>query len=176
MTDLLCGLDCKVWVDDVFYFAEDETSLLSLLDEILGRLESVGLFVAAHKCTVFAHELVWWGKVYSDGVVSHDPARIQGLNDLNRPQTASELIQFLQAANWLRTPRMAEVVEPLRVFLEQLMAGASRRTKRAARIRVMQEDAWTSERVRAWRAVQGFGGASGAALSSSSRVRRADVS
>ena len=39
MTDLLCGLDCKVWVDDVFYFAEDETSLLCLLDEILGRLE-----------------------------------------------------------------------------------------------------------------------------------------
>ena len=38
-----------------------------------------------------------------------------------RPQTASELMQFLQAANWLRTslPRMAEVVEPLRVFLEQ---------------------------------------------------------
>ena len=56
--------------------------------------------------------------------------------------------------NWLRTslPRMAEVVEPLLVFLEQLMAGASRRTKRVARNRVIQEDAWTAERVRAWRA------------------------
>ena len=54
MTDLLRGLDCKVWVDDVFYFAEDTISLLCLLDEILGRLESVGLFVAAHKCTFFA--------------------------------------------------------------------------------------------------------------------------
>ena len=40
MTDLWCGLDCKVWVDDVFYFAEDETPLLCLLDEILIRLES----------------------------------------------------------------------------------------------------------------------------------------
>ena len=63
----------KVWVDDVFYFAEDEISLLCLLDEILGRLMSVGLFVAAHKCTFFARELVWCGKVYSDSVVSHDP-------------------------------------------------------------------------------------------------------
>ena len=56
--------------------------------------------------------------------------------------------------NWLRTslPRMAEVVEPLLVFLEQLMAGASRRTKRVARNRVIQEDAWTAERVRAWHA------------------------
>ena len=43
-------------------------------------------------------------------------------------------------------------MEPLRVFLKQLMAGASRRTKRVARNRVIQEDAWTAERVRAWRA------------------------
>ena len=96
-----------------------------------------------------------------------------------RDRTASELMQFLQAANWLRTPlpRMAEVVEPLRVFLEQLMAGASRRTKRVAHNRVIQEDEWTAERVRAWMACcAGFGGASGAALSSSSRVRRVDVS
>ena len=82
MTDMLRGLDCKMWVDDVFYFAEDEISLLCLLDEVLGRLESVGLFVAAHKCIFFARELVWCGKVYSDGVVSHDPARIQGLSDM----------------------------------------------------------------------------------------------
>ena len=115
MTDLLRDLDCDVWVDDVFDFAKDEISLLCLLDEILGRLESVGLFVAAHKCTFFARELVWCGKAYSDSVVSHDPARIQGLSDMRRPHTASELMQFLQAANWLRTslPRMAEVVEPL---------------------------------------------------------------
>ena len=43
ITDLLRGLDCKVWVDDVFYFAEDEISLLCLLGEILGRLESVAV-------------------------------------------------------------------------------------------------------------------------------------
>ena len=65
-----------------------------------------------------AEATVWCRKVYSDSVVSHNPARIQGLSDMRRPQTASELMQFLQAANWLRTPlpRMAEVMEPLRVF------------------------------------------------------------
>ena len=61
MTDLLRVLDCKVWVDDVFFFAEDEISLLCLLDETLGRSESVGLFVAAHKCIFFRSRigLVW---------------------------------------------------------------------------------------------------------------------
>ena len=32
-----------MWVDDVFHFAEDELSLLCLLDEILGRLERVAV-------------------------------------------------------------------------------------------------------------------------------------
>ena len=44
-----------------------------MLDEILGRLESVGLFVAAHRCIFFARELVSYGNVYSDGDRSHEP-------------------------------------------------------------------------------------------------------
>ena len=39
-------------------------------------------------------------------------------------------------------------------FLEQLMAGASRRTKRVARNGVILEHAWTAERVRAWHDAQ----------------------
>ena len=95
---------------------------MCLLDEILGRLESVGLFVAAHKCTFFARELVWCRKAYSDGVVSHDPASIHGLSDMCRPQTAGEFIQFLQVANWLRTslPRMVrEVARALKSILSE---------------------------------------------------------
>ena len=57
--------------------------------------------------------------------------RLQGLSDMRRPETGAELMQLLQAINRLRTslPRMAEVVAPLRLFLEELMAGAARRTK-----------------------------------------------
>ncbi|CAM9457907.1 unnamed protein product, partial [Sphacelaria rigidula] len=75
-----------------------------------------------------------------------------GLFQMRRPPTTSELMRFLQALNWLRTslPRTAEVVVPLRVFLEQLMVGASRRTKRVARNRIIPEDAWTEDHVRAW--------------------------
>ncbi|CAN0345042.1 unnamed protein product, partial [Hapterophycus canaliculatus] len=57
MADLLRGLDGKMWVDNVFYFAESEDALLRLLDGILRRLKRVGLFVAAHKCKCFlAHD------------------------------------------------------------------------------------------------------------------------
>ena len=60
-------------MDDVFFFAGTEDDLLDTLDVILSRLESVGLFAAAHKCNFFARELVWCGKQYSHERVSHDP-------------------------------------------------------------------------------------------------------
>ena len=105
----------------------------------------MGLFAAAHKCTFFSREIVWCGEVYSQGRVSHDSVRLQGLSDMRRPEIAAELMQFLQAMNWLRTllPRMAEVVAPLRLFLEELVADAARRTKRAAEIRAIPPAAWT---------------------------------
>ena len=112
-------------------------TLFDTVDEILARLESVGLFAAAHNCTFFSREIVWCGKVYSRGRVSHDPVRLHGLSDMRRPQTAAELMQCLQAMNWLRTslPRMAEVVAPPRLFLKKLMAGAAKRTKGVAKNR-----------------------------------------
>ena len=71
---------------------------------------------------------------------------------MKRPETAAELMKFLQAMNWLRTslPRMAEVVGPLRLFLEELMAGAARRTKRVANNRAIPPAAWTEGKLKAW--------------------------
>ena len=53
MTELLAGLNCKVWVDDNVWLGADENYLLSTLDKILGRLEAAGLFAAAHRCLFF---------------------------------------------------------------------------------------------------------------------------
>ena len=71
-------------------------------------------------------------KVHSQGEVRYDPEWLAGLATMRRSETVGKLKQFLTAVNWLRTslPRMAEVVCPLRVFLEEHMAGANRRTKR----------------------------------------------
>ena len=82
MIQLLVEIKCKIRVDYVLFYADTEDELLNTIDEILPRLESVGLFAAAHKCTFFSREIVWCGKVYSQGRVSHDPVRFQGLLSL----------------------------------------------------------------------------------------------
>ena len=63
-----------MWVDDVFYFAEDEISLLRLLDEILGRLESVGFVVCLHCVDTRAGEIV--PRPYSDTVHVTAPGEV----------------------------------------------------------------------------------------------------
>ena len=47
------------------YWGFGETDLLNTLDLILERLEEVGLYAAAHKCTFFEASITWCGKVYS---------------------------------------------------------------------------------------------------------------
>ena len=87
-----------------FFYADTDDDLLDTRDEILARLESVGLFVAAHKCTLFSHEIVWCGKVYSHWRVSHDPVRLQGLSDMRRPETC--LLYTSPSPRDLSTSRM----------------------------------------------------------------------
>ena len=136
-----------VWVADVIYWGLDETDLLNTLDLILERLEEVGLYAAAHKCTFFETSITWCGKVHSQGEVKHDPKRLAGLVTMRCHESAGELMQFLQAVNWLCTslPRLVKVVWPLHMFLEEHTAGAKRRTKRVASNRAISAGDRTSE-------------------------------
>ena len=95
------------------------------------------------------------GKILPGQTVSHDPARTQGLCELHRPETAGDLIQFLQAINWMRTPlpELAELDAPLRALLEECLCNA-RCTTRLAAHRVIGSNEWTDERMAAWDAVR----------------------
>ena len=82
----------------------------------------------------FETSIAWCGKMYSQGEFKHDPERLADLATMRLPETAGELMKFLQAVNWLHTclTRLARVVWPFRVFLEEHMAGVTRRTIRVA--------------------------------------------
>jgi len=109
------------------------------------------LFLAVHKLVLFARELKWWGKVYSKYSMNRDPERIRGLVKMRRPETISELIQFLQVANWMRLflPNMVEVVAPLRGLMETRLNDTSRTKCVASRYAIVRDD-WTPELAAAW--------------------------
>ena len=43
------------------------------------------------------------GKIISEDGVSPDPEKTQILQDMDRPETAADLMQFVCAMNWLRS-------------------------------------------------------------------------
>ena len=142
---------CLVYVDDVIIWGRNVWELMDHFSWVVKKMMEVGLFVAADKVTLYAREVKWCGKLYSGTGVWHDPERIRGLVEMRRPETVSELMQFLQAANWMRLslPDMDEVVSPLRALLERKLKGTTR-TKRVASRKVISEEDWSEEIQAAW--------------------------
>ena len=65
----------------------------------MDRLLDRGIFAAAHKAVFSRKEIKCCGKILSGQTVSHDPERTRGLSELCRPETAGELMQFLETIN-----------------------------------------------------------------------------
>ncbi|CEO95374.1 Reverse transcriptase domain-containing protein [Plasmodiophora brassicae] len=109
-----------IWIDDILGFARSEEDLLHQLTRVLERCRERNLKLNPNKCTLFARELKWCGRIYSREGVRHDPERIEALTSMPRPKTATDLQQFLWAANWMRThvPGYASIVRPLQELLD----------------------------------------------------------
>ena len=74
--------------------------------------------------------------------MSHDRERLSGLASMRHPQTASELMQFLQAVNWLQTslPRWQRLSSPFECCWKSTW-------REFALNRAIVEEAWTREQV-----------------------------
>ena len=129
-----------VWVDDLIIWGKTHGELADNLEFVLEQPERRAIYVAAHKCRFFEPSIRWCGRIYSGEGVTHDPQRIQGLIEMRRPEMVSELMQFRQAANWMRThsPQFATAEEPLQALTDDRLAG-TRRTRQVATGRPLTE-------------------------------------
>jgi transposase InsO family protein len=125
--------ECLLWIDDVLSYWKDIDGLLEGLTKLFARLRQFGVKLNAKRCSWYVSEAKWCGKLYSDKGVRHDPSRIEGLMSIPAPELGDELLSFLAAANWMRDsiPGFAEIVSPLRRFLEKMCKAAKARDKRS---------------------------------------------
>ena len=77
-------------VNGVIIWAHNVWELMDRFSLVMKKLMEVGLFVAAHKVTLYAREVKWRGKPYSGTGVRHDLERIRGLVEMYRPETVGE--------------------------------------------------------------------------------------
>ncbi len=70
---------------------------------------------------------------------------------MRRPETVGVLLQFLQAANRVRTHllKFAEMKAPLQALMDGRLTGA-RRTRPVAKRRPLDAVDWITDRIQAW--------------------------
>lgn len=138
----LVGVIWKVSLDGIVIRGRTSEDLPQNLLTALQRLVDRGLFAAAHECNLFTWSATSCGKAYSSESIAYLRERMEGLVNTRRPATKGEMIQFLQAAKWMRTfpPRLVGAIGPLRE-LSEVLAKTSR-TKRLAKNRRIIEEDW----------------------------------
>ncbi|KAF0729338.1 hypothetical protein Ae201684_013084 [Aphanomyces euteiches] len=125
------------WLDDLLGYARTASDLMDLLKRMLAICQAYGLKLHPKKCAFYTTKTIWCGKEVSAEGVAHAPARVQGLCELEPPQTAAELQQFLCATNWMRAniPEYSALVAPLTKLLDiGAKAAASRKKTALARV------------------------------------------
>ena len=89
----ILGTHCAVWIDDVIVYAKTAKKYADVLGQMFDLLEDKGWKLSLKKSKLFSE---------AEGI-KHDPTRIQALYDMQYPETAGDLMQFLCAAGWMRS-------------------------------------------------------------------------
>ncbi len=134
----------KAWLDDFHLHAQSEMELLGLLETFFSICQDRRLFLSARKCTFFAKELRWCGRLITPTGYEIDPGRIEALRGMKEPETASELSQFVHCVQWMRIsiPNFAQRISSLASVLEKAYKSVGRRTTRAIKNITLQKLSW----------------------------------
>lgn len=132
------------WLDDILFHCRTARNLLTALREFFKICRTHGLKLHASKCQFFLKIVSWCGRIISEDGVRLDPSRLDALINMPKPSTGDQLLQFLCAANWMRTviPNFNALVEPLHEVLEEVFENCLRRTKQCAAKISMSETRW----------------------------------
>ncbi|CAM9897432.1 unnamed protein product, partial [Chrysoparadoxa australica] len=149
---------CVNWLDDTLGWGrgstedEAEVNLLDNLERVLRKLFQAGIKLSAEKAEFYLTHAKWCGKIVTGDGIRHDPARVQGLVDMEKPKTAGHLMQFVCSVNWMRThlPGLAQVMAPLQQLQQQKLADTTRRSKPQADRLTIEPEEWTDDVQRSW--------------------------
>jgi RNase H-like domain found in reverse transcriptase/Reverse transcriptase (RNA-dependent DNA polymerase)/Integrase core domain/Integrase zinc binding domain/gag-polyprotein putative aspartyl protease len=123
-------------LDDLLIYAQTVTELFDLLQWVLEKADIVGLKFSPKKLQLLAQGLKWCGRLITPHGIAVDPGRIAALVNIPVPETADQLMMFINASNWIRAHivNYATGIEPLRRRLEQALQGGKRTKRRAKNV------------------------------------------
>jgi RNase H-like domain found in reverse transcriptase len=105
----------RQWIDDFLLHKITVQGLLEVLRQFFEICRNKGFKLHAVKWDTFGTKAEWCGRTISQEVIKFNPKSFSGLVDMERPQRAAELQQFLCGSNCLRSsvPNYAQLADPL---------------------------------------------------------------
>ena len=79
-----------VYMDDIFIFAPDETTLMENNKRFLKRLQDNDMFLKPTKCKFNKTKVEYLGMVIEEGKISMDPGKLRGISDWLAPTTVKQ--------------------------------------------------------------------------------------
>ena len=141
------GIGTSLWIDDLFMWADNDDNMLLLLERVLKCLNKRRLYLSPEKSEVMLKQVVWCGHSISAEGVCIDPERLRALEEVPIPTDAGALMQFLAAANWVRSyvPEYSKLSGRLTAFLNKAIVKCKRKTKRQAANVALVDHGWGRE-------------------------------
>ena len=118
---------CIIYLDDVIVFSMTPEEHLERLRGVFQKLREVGLKLKPSKCEFFKDRIAYLGHIVSKTGIETDPKKIQDIKDWPRPETVTDVRQFLGFTNYYRKfiKQYAVVANPL----NKLISGENAKKK-----------------------------------------------
>src|ERR1700728_3731798 len=119
--DMIDGGIVIIYMDDIFIFAPDETTLMENTKKVLTRLQKNDLFLKPTKCEFNKTKVEYLGLVIEEGKISMDPGKLKGIQDWPVPTTVKQVRGFLGFGNFYRRFiwRFSDLAKPLNDLLKK---------------------------------------------------------
>ena len=146
----------KAWLDNFLLHARSWDDLFRILGRFFTICAEKRLLVSAKKSTLFTTTVKWCGRVIDKNGTRMDPRHLDGLLNSAEPETADEVSQFVNCAQWMSSniPEFAARIKPLRDLVERAYEQAGRRTSKAISRIKTRDLAWGSEHTSAMHSIQ----------------------
>jgi hypothetical protein len=98
----MIGKTVFVYIDDITIYTDTFEQHMKVLEQVLSRLRSYGLFAKPKKCTIAAEEIKLLGHIIGRKGMRPDPAKVSAVVTFPDPTNRTELRAFLGLVNYYR--------------------------------------------------------------------------
>ena len=110
-----------IYMDDIFLFAPDKTTLAENTKWVFAQLQENDLFLKPEKCEFNRSKVEYLGMIIEEGKISMDPGKLNGIRDWPAPTTVKQVRGFLGFGNFYRQfiQNFSELAKPMNELLKK---------------------------------------------------------